>query len=65
MINGLACYTCTNCNDPFNSNYVQVSYYNDTIPYYCTVSLNNLFRFKEISCELNRKHQLDLLHLEV
>lgn len=43
MTNGLACYSCTNCNDPFNSNYVQVLYQNESsISYYCSVSFDLL-----------------------
>jgi hypothetical protein len=38
MIDGLACYSCSNCNDPFNPNYVQVLYQNDSMAYYCSVS---------------------------
>ena len=40
MTDGLACYACTNCNDPFSTNNVLVKYYNETFgPTYCTVSL--------------------------
>jgi hypothetical protein len=38
LTDGLACYSCTNCNDPFNQNYIQIAYSNDTIPWYCSVS---------------------------
>ncbi|CAF1453418.1 unnamed protein product [Adineta steineri] len=35
MVDGLACYQCNNCNDPFMSTYVGVTYQNDTLPYSC------------------------------
>lgn len=38
MSEGIACYSCTNCGDPFNSLYIQVVYYNDTAGYQCYVS---------------------------
>jgi hypothetical protein len=44
MTDGLACYSCANCNDPFNQNYIQVQYYNDSpTAYYCSVSLGVCF----------------------
>jgi hypothetical protein len=42
MTDGLACYSCTNCNDPFNQNYVLIRYGNESTvtPIYCIVSLH-------------------------
>ena len=49
MSNGLACYSCINCNDPFNSLYIQVLYVNDSLGYYCSVSYVYLY----ISMKIN------------
>ncbi|CAF1135891.1 unnamed protein product [Adineta ricciae] len=51
VTNGIACYVCTNCNDPFNPTYVGVSYQNDT-NYYCRkmVVANNIARDMITSC---------------
>ncbi|UJR32353.1 hypothetical protein I4U23_019816 [Adineta vaga] len=52
LTNGLACYSCTNCNDPFNPTYVLVRYENDTTTWYCTKSWvsNNIVRSIATSC---------------
>ncbi len=39
MTDGLACYACVDCNDPFNSKYIEVLYRNDSLSYSCSVSL--------------------------
>ncbi|CAF0865891.1 unnamed protein product [Rotaria sordida] len=36
MIDGLACYTCSSCNDPFNQYYVQIAFINNTGILYCS-----------------------------
>lgn len=38
VTDSLVCYSCQNCNDPFQSTYVYGQWLNDTQTLYCTVS---------------------------